>query len=123
VPQYLLDLNYEQWRDIRVFLGASYFRGIGKNMVYGLSARGLAIDTGLDSGEEFPVFTKFWLLKPGADVKHMVVYALLESESYPGAYEFTIRPGKKNHHERQVPDIPAAISLIFAANGDGPIAT
>lgn len=90
------NLEQKDYKDeFAVFLGASYFRGIGKNMVYGISARGLAIDTGLDSGEEFPVFTKFWLVKPGADAKHMVVYALLESESYTGAYEFTIRPGKK----------------------------
>ena len=39
-----------------VFQGASYFRAVGKGMIYGLSARGLAIDTGQPTGEEFPMF-------------------------------------------------------------------
>lgn len=48
-------MNTPKYKDeVIVFLGASYFRGIGKGQVYGLSARGLAIDTALNSGEEFP---------------------------------------------------------------------
>ena len=35
-------------RDIVAFLGASYFRAVGGEMQYGLSARGLAIDCGMD---------------------------------------------------------------------------
>ena len=37
-----------------VFLGASYFRGLGRGQRFGLSARGLAIDTAEATGEEFP---------------------------------------------------------------------
>ena len=44
-----------------VFQGASYFRAVGKGLLYGLSARGLAIDTGQPSGEEFPFFRAFWI--------------------------------------------------------------
>ena len=89
-------INQPDYKDeFAVFLGASYFRGIGKNMQYGLSARGLAIDTGLDSGEEFPRFSKFWIVKPGMDAEKIVVYALLESKSYTGAYKFTIQPGEQ----------------------------
>ena len=45
--------------EIMTMLGASYFRVIGKGQTYGLSARGMAIDTALPSGEEFPRFTEF----------------------------------------------------------------
>ena len=40
--------------EVLVFQGASYFRALGKNQSYGLSARGLAVDTGAAEGEEFP---------------------------------------------------------------------
>ena len=81
--------------EFAVFLGASYFRGIGKKQAYGLSARGLAIDTALDSGEEFPYFKEFWIVKPGKGEKTIVVYAILDSPSLSGAYQFVIRPGKQ----------------------------
>ena len=76
-----------------VFAGASYFRGVGKDNAFGISGRGLAIDTGLPSGEEFPAFTEFWLMRPSPDSKDMVVYGLLDSTSLTGAYQFTIFPG------------------------------
>ncbi len=75
-----------------VFLGASYFRAVAQNQGYGLSARGLAIDTAVPSGEEFPVFKEFWILKPGPSDYHITVYALLDSPSVAGAYRMTIRP-------------------------------
>jgi glucans biosynthesis protein len=81
--------------DITVFLGASYFRAVAKNQVYGLSARGLAIDTGLDSGEEFPFFKEFWIEKPGSKAQELIIYALLDSKRITGAYRFSIRPGDK----------------------------
>ena len=88
-------INRKDYRDeVAVFLGASYFRAVGKNMGYGLSARGLAIDTALDSGEEFPYFKEYWLVKPSPRDKEMVVYALLDSVSLSGAYKFVVRPGE-----------------------------
>jgi glucans biosynthesis protein len=88
-------LNTPKYYDeFAVFLGASYFRMIGKNEVYGLSARGLAIDTALQSGEEFPYFREFWLVRPQPSAKRISLYALLDSPSATGAYEFGIRPGK-----------------------------
>lgn len=75
------------------FLGASYFRAVGRRQVYGLSARGLALNTALDKGEEFPVLREFWLEKPAHKVRQMTVYALLDSPSVAGAYRFVIRPG------------------------------
>ena len=79
--------------EVLVFLGASYFRAIGKGQAYGLSARGLAIDTGLPEGEEFPFFRRFWIVKPTAESTAIVIYALLDSQSVTGAYRFTVRPG------------------------------
>ncbi|MCJ2183381.1 glucan biosynthesis protein D [Novosphingobium sp. 1949] len=66
------------------FMGASYFRTSGARDQFGISARGLAIDTGLASGEEFPVFTHFWIEHVEAD--HFVIYALLDGPSVAGAY-------------------------------------
>lgn len=45
--------------ELVTFLGASYFRGLAKGQKYGLSARGLAIDTAEMTGEEFPIFKNF----------------------------------------------------------------
>jgi len=79
--------------EIMTLLGASYFRVVGKGHVYGLSARGLAIDTALPSGEEFPRFTEFWVEKPKPTDKHLVIYALLDSPRSTGAYKLILRPG------------------------------
>jgi glucans biosynthesis protein len=81
------------WDEFLVFQGASYFRAVAQNLLYGLSARGLAINTAEPSGEEFPVFTHFWIERPSAHANSIVIYALLESESTTGAYRFTVRPG------------------------------
>ncbi|MBK6938770.1 MAG: glucan biosynthesis protein G [Planctomycetes bacterium] len=87
-------LNRPDYLDELVaFLGASYFRVLGKGQVYGLSARGLALDCGEDSGEEFPRFTQFFVEKPAADSTTLTVVALLDSRSVAGAYEFTFSPG------------------------------
>ena len=79
--------------EIMTMLGASYFRVVGKGQIYGLSARGMAIDTALPSGEEFPRFTEFWIEKPKPNDKHLVIFALLDSPRATGAYRFTLRPG------------------------------
>ncbi|QYU66919.1 glucan biosynthesis protein [Leptolyngbya sp. 15MV] len=75
------------------FLGASYFRALGRGHVYGISARGLAIRTAHPAGEEFPGFTAFWIERPAPGADRVVVHALLESASLTGAYRFTIIPG------------------------------
>ena len=77
-----------------VFQGASYFRAIGKGQVYGLSARGLAIDTAQPKGEEFPAFRGFWIRMPQPGAMAIVIDALLDSQSVTGAYRFTVRPGE-----------------------------
>ncbi len=82
--------------ELAVFLGASYFRVLGAGQHYGLSARGLAIDTGLAKKEEFPYFRDFWLKKPASGADSIEVYALLDSESLAGAYHFKLTPGAES---------------------------
>ncbi|HLZ96712.1 MAG TPA: glucan biosynthesis protein [Steroidobacteraceae bacterium] len=81
------------WDEFLVFQGASYFRAVAQHLLYGLSARGLAINTAEPSGEEFPAFTHFWVERPAPRSKSIIIYALLESESATGAYRFTVQPG------------------------------
>ena len=88
-------LNRPGYQDEFVsFLGASYFRAVGRGEVYGLSARGLAIDTGAPTGEEFPFFRAFYIERPRPGATSVVVHALLDSRSMTGAFSFTIAPGK-----------------------------
>ncbi|TDR93749.1 glucan biosynthesis protein [Enterovirga rhinocerotis] len=81
------------WRnnDWVAFLGASYFRAIGENFQYGISARAIAIDTVVHGKqEEFPDFTRFWFETPDAGSDTVVVYALMDGPSVVGAYRFTM---------------------------------
>ena len=80
-------LNGPAYRDeLIVFLGASYFRALCAGARYGLSARGLAVDTVGGNGEEFPHFIEFWLVKPAADARTLTLFALLDSPRVTGAY-------------------------------------
>jgi glucans biosynthesis protein len=79
--------------EVLVFLGASYFRALGKSQLYGLSARGLAVDTAEAGGEEFPRFTEFWIERPRRGATSLTIYALLESRRLAGAYRFVLTPG------------------------------
>ncbi|WP_281279058.1 glucan biosynthesis protein G [Pigmentiphaga humi] len=82
--------------EIMSLLGASYFRVIGKGQIYGLSARGLAIDTAWQDGmsEEFPRFREFWVERPKPQDRELVIYALMDSPRATGAYRFVLRPGE-----------------------------
>lgn len=87
-------INTTQYKDeVITFLGASYFRAVGKKQLYGLSSRGLAVDTALNSGEEFPRFTEFWIVRPDTSSKELTIYALLDSRRISGAYRFVVKPG------------------------------
>jgi glucans biosynthesis protein len=96
------DLGYAGFRvlyaderpgDWLAFMGASYFRSADPLNQYGLSARGLAIDTAIPGrSEEFPRFTSFWL--DPRDPERLVVDALLDSPSATGAFRFEIARGE-----------------------------
>ncbi|WER48271.1 glucan biosynthesis protein G [Cupriavidus sp. WKF15] len=96
----LYPLNQGKRKDeLASFLGASYFRALGKDQWYGLSARGLAVDTGLNSGEEFPRFVEYWIERPSASDKQLTIYALMDSRRVSGAYRFVIKPGDETSME------------------------
>jgi periplasmic glucans biosynthesis protein len=93
-------LNTPAYKDeLIVFLGASYFRALGAGQQYGLSARGLAIDTVGGAAEEFPRWTDFWLLRPAPESPSQEVWALLESPRVAGAYRLVIWPGQTTRVE------------------------
>jgi periplasmic glucans biosynthesis protein len=103
VPSHSSDLGFAGFRvhtkenfelDMFAFLGASYFRAVGGTKQYGLSARGLAIDTGMERPEEFPDFKSFWLERPAADSDTVTIHSLLDSPSMAGAYTFKVNPGE-----------------------------
>ncbi len=87
-------LSANEQNQFLVFAGASYFRAVGADHAWGISARGLAVDTGLPSGEEFPSFVEFWLERPAPTAQEMVLYGLLDGPGETGAYQFTVRPGE-----------------------------
>ena len=93
------------WDELGAFHGASYFRLLGQGQRYGESARGLALDCG-ERGrpEEFPLFTDWWIGKPQPDDQKITLYAILDSVSCAGAYQFVIYPG-----ETTVADVEAVL--------------
>ena len=114
-------LNASTYKDeLVVFQGASYFRALGSGQRYGLSARGLAVDTAGGSGEEFPRFTEFWLTKPTADSKLVTVYALMDSPRMTGAYRFDVTPGEQTTTQVQAQVFMRANTL---AGAEKPLAT
>lgn len=98
----------EDWRtqDWIAFLGASYFRAIGALNQYGLSARGVIVDSAEPTPEEFPDFTEFFIEGAEKEGEPVRVYALLNGPSLAGAYRFEIR-----RTEGVVQDIEAALFL------------
>ena len=92
--------------ELIVFLGASYFRALGMGQAYGLSARGIAVNTGLGGPEEFPAFVRFWLGKPQQEATSITIFALLDGPSLAGAFQFHVVPG-----ETTVTEINASLYL------------
>lgn len=85
----------DKFDELVAFLGASYFRALGRGSVYGASARGVAVDTATARDEEFPRFTRFWLERDRSRADVITVYAALDGPSVTGAYRFVIRPGSE----------------------------
>ncbi len=125
-------LNRPDVRDEVVsFVGASYFRALAKDTLYGLSARGLAIDTGLESGEEFPLFREFWIDRPSPKSTAIRIYALLDSKRITGAYRFVVFPGETTRMDvlatlftrkkiREPGIAPLTSMFHYGENGDRP---
>ncbi len=82
--------------ELVVFQGGTYFRALSQGTVYGLSARGVAVNTALENiTEEFPVFRDFWIKKPDRREKRIEVFATMDSPSLTGAFRFDFHPGRK----------------------------
>lgn len=90
--------------DWLAFLGASYFRSSGALDQYGVSARGIAVNTGMDAPEPFPRFSAFWLQRPEPGSHSIIIYALLQGEHITGAYRFDC-----NRDGRVIMDIKARL--------------
>jgi periplasmic glucans biosynthesis protein len=88
----ILRASDQGFEDAAIFQGASFFRSRAKGQHFGVTARGLAVRTGDDPGEEFPMFREFWIEKPAAASNTLTMHALLDSASVTGAFHFTIRP-------------------------------
>jgi glucans biosynthesis protein len=100
-------LNGPEYKDeLIVFLGASYFRALAAGTRYGLSARGLAVDTVGAEAEEFPYFVEFWAVKPAPDARTLRLFALLDSPRIAGGYQFDVAPG-----DETVVDVRARLYL------------
>lgn len=104
--------NPDKIDELISFLGASYFRALGRGNSYGLSARGLLINSWRDGPEEFPRFSEFYIEHPVAG-QPLVMYAALESPSVTGAYKFEISPGSDKVQETTI-DVTAR--LFFRAD-------
>ncbi|WP_424361475.1 glucan biosynthesis protein [Methylocystis parvus] len=94
------------------FVGASYFRFLGRGQQYGLSARGLAVEAGT-SKETFPVFREFWIETPTAGSNHITIYALLDSEAATGAYRFDLTVGQESTMDVQGTIFPRRNGVKF----------
>ncbi|MGO4175593.1 glucan biosynthesis protein [Bosea sp. TAF32] len=88
------------------FLGASYFRLIGRGHRYGLSARSLALDVGGNGPEEFPFMRALWVEEPSRETTELVIYALLDSPSVAGAYRYVVSPGRETYMDVTATIIP-----------------
>lgn len=122
-------LNHPTVQDeVISFLGASYFRLIGRGQRYGLSARSLALDIGGAYPEEFPFMRALWLEEPAPDATELVIYTLLDSPSVAGAYRYVVRPGATTHVDVTATIVPRKVierigiapltSMFQAGEGD-----
>jgi glucans biosynthesis protein len=126
-------INRPDWKDeVAVFLGATYLRGLGRNTQYGLAARGVALNTALPDGEEFPYFREFWLIKPQPGAQSMTLYALMDSPGMTGVFRFVITPGtstimdvenklflRGNAWPQKIGQAPLTSMFLFSETGNG----
>ncbi len=118
---------------IASFIGATFFRGFGRDAQDGVFARGITLNTAIQEGEEFPSFTHFWIEKPQQDAKTITLYALMDSASMTGAFSFILHPGtstimdvhcqlypRNEEHTVQKVGIAPLASMFFSSkyNGD-----
>ncbi len=90
---------YDEW----LTFVAGAWRAIGSGQAPGAWAKGLAVDAGVPGiTEESPLFTDVWLGKPEPGARRLTVYALLDTPSLTGAYQFHVTPGARTTAEVRV---------------------
>ncbi len=94
------------------FLGASYFRFLGRDQQYGLSARALCVEAGTEK-ESFPFFREFWLETPVSGDGRATIYALLDGEAATGAYRFDLTPGQETTLDVEATLFPRRAGVKF----------
>ncbi|MEM9341789.1 MAG: glucan biosynthesis protein [Pseudomonadota bacterium] len=100
--------------EVAVIQGASYFRAIGEAMVYGLSARAVALGTGGTAPEEFPRFTKLRLYE--GEAGRIRLEGVIDSPSLAGYLDMVLTPGTDTVMDISVTLLPrVAIDTIGVA--------
>ena len=94
------------------FLGASYFRFLGREQKYGLSARALCVEAGTEN-ESFPFFREFWIETPGVKENRATIYGLIDGKAATGAFRFDLTPGQDSELEVQATLFPRQAGLKF----------
>ena len=90
--------------EVAVFQGASYFRAIGQSMVYGLSARSVALGTGGAAPEEFPRFTHLRLHEGQGDT--IRIEGLIDSPSLAAHIDILTKPGRDTDMDVSITILP-----------------
>ena len=90
--------------EVLVVQGASYFRAVGAAMVYGLSARAVALGTGGAEPEEFPHFTRLRVHEPQADSVRLE--GMIDSPALTGHLDLVMRPGAETEMDISVHVFP-----------------
>jgi glucans biosynthesis protein len=98
--------------EVVAFLGASYFRLLGRDQRYGMSARALAVNAGTPS-EEFPFFREFWIELSDTDADRATIYALLDGSAATGAFRFDLYPGVTSALEVEATLFPRKSDVRF----------
>lgn len=94
------------------FLGASYFRFLGREQKYGLSARALCVEAGTEK-ESFPFFREFWVETPAPGADRATIYALLDGEAATGAFRLDLTPGQESALDVEATLFPRRANVKF----------
>ena len=106
--------NPHVFDEVISFLGASYFRFLGRDQQYGLSARALCVEAGTKK-ESFPFFREFWLETPFPGDGRATIYALLDGEAATGAYRFDLTPGQETTLDVEAALFPRRAGVMVVA--------
>ena len=120
-------LNHpDRWDEVLVLQGASYFRALARDTVYGLSARALSLGTGGPAPEEFPVTRA---IRVFAAQEQVHFGCLIDSPRASAALIVTLTPGKVTRMDcalhlfarEELPDVGIApLTSMFQHSALGP---